>query len=151
RRVEEYLNQYPELRSSTDSLTEIVQQEYFVRSRHGEHPSAAELQSRFPNIDERRVLHTDECLLNTVAFNQSPVDTQRSADQPDDVARTGTIFFDTKKSGSTGAGSVSSGTGSNAPASAPASRPIAMGADPSHATVGESVMARSADKSAAAK
>lgn len=153
RRVEEYLSQYPELKSSTDSLTEIVQQEYFVRSRHGEHPSAAELQSRFPNIDERRVLHTDEYLLNTVAFNQSPVDTQRSADQAEDVARTGTIFFDTKKSGSTGAGSVSSemaSGSSSAPASgAAASQPAAKGSDPVHATRGESMAARSAERPAA--
>src|SRR5271156_5393747 len=36
RRVEDYLNQYPELRGNADSLTEMVQQEYSVRSRHGE-------------------------------------------------------------------------------------------------------------------
>src|SRR5262245_44667564 len=67
RRVEDYLKDYPEL-SSSDSLAEIVQQEYFLRSRGGENPSASELRSRFPSLDERRVLQTDEFLINTIAF-----------------------------------------------------------------------------------
>src|SRR5262245_16488357 len=51
RRVEEYLSDFPELSQNADALAEIVQQEYVLRSRGGEHASAADLHSRFPNLD----------------------------------------------------------------------------------------------------
>ncbi len=97
RRVEDYLKEYPELKSDQESLAEVVQQECYVRSKHGEHPSVDELRSRFPGLDERRVLQTDEYLLNTIAFGVSPLDTKISDDTPSSE-RTGTVFFDSKKS-----------------------------------------------------
>ncbi len=99
RRVEDYLKDYPELQQDGDSLAEIVQQEYFVRSRHGEHPSAKELSSRFPDLDQKRVLHTDEHLLNTIAFGINPTDTKMS-DDLSAAERTGTLMFDSRKAGS---------------------------------------------------
>jgi len=161
RRVEDYLNQYPELRASADSLAEIVQQEYFVRSRHGEHPGAAELQSRFPDLDQHRVLQSDEHLLNTVAFNESPVDTKLShgpsdVQHPDtqnsDIRRTGTVFFDSKKTGSTSTGSGSSLAGASgsvpsaASRAAPSVTPVSKPSAPRSAPVGESMLGRSAEK-----
>ena len=76
--MEDYLKEYPELKSSIDVLAEVVQQECFVRSKHGEQPNVDELHSRFPGLDERRVLQTDEYLLNTIAFGINPLDTHMS-------------------------------------------------------------------------
>jgi predicted Ser/Thr protein kinase len=101
RRVEDYLKDYPELQQDGDSLAEIVQQEYFLRSKNGEHPSAAELSSRFPDLDPRRVLHTDEQLMNTIAFGINPTDTKMSDDLLA-AERTGTVMFDSRKTGSSG-------------------------------------------------
>ncbi len=106
RRVEDYLNEYPELRQDGDSLAEIVQQEYFLRSKSGEHPSAAELKNRFPDLDQRRVLHTDEQLLNTIAFGIDPTDTHMS-DDLSAAERTGTVMFDSQKAGSSSGASAS--------------------------------------------
>ncbi|HEY2826936.1 MAG TPA: protein kinase [Pirellulales bacterium] len=155
RRVEDYLNQYPELRDSADSLTEIVQQEYLVRSQHGEHPSAAELQSRFPSLDERRVLHSDEQLLNTVAFNVSPVETHRSSDQAD-IQRTGTVFFDSKQASSTSAGGTSDFSPSSSGSSAAVSgsipaKPATRASEVGQATVGDSMASRLTEKAPASK
>jgi predicted Ser/Thr protein kinase len=106
RRVEDYLKDYPELKSSNDVLAEVVQQECFVRSKHGEQPNVDELHSRFPGLDERRVLQTDEYLLNTIAFGINPLDTHMSAEDSS-AERTGTVFFDSKKASSSASGSVS--------------------------------------------
>ncbi len=106
RRVEDYLKEYPELKSSNDVLAEVVQQECFVRAKHGEQPNVDELHSRFPGLDERRVLQTDEYLLNTIAFGINPLDTHMSAEDSS-AERTGTVFIDSKKASSSASGSVS--------------------------------------------
>ena len=113
RNIEAYLQEYPELRSNADSFAEIVQQEYFIRSRHGDQPTAAELGRRFPDIDQSRVLHSDEYMLNTIAFGVDAADTE-THDLPA-VDRTGTVIFDSKRvsgfvgpSTATGGSSVSS-------------------------------------------
>ncbi|HEY2880816.1 MAG TPA: protein kinase [Pirellulales bacterium] len=125
RRTEDYLREYPELECG-DFLPEIVQQEYFLRSRNGETPSAGELSSRFPSLDQRRVLHTDEYLLNTIAFGHSPDETQEFApgaaatnnpaavDANVDFDRTGTVMFDSKKLGDSAGGSTAGAKSLNA-------------------------------------
>src|SRR5262249_16680411 len=76
--------------------------------RSGDLPTASELRSRFPSIDEHRVLQSDEQLLNTIAFGISPDETQIFEPLPADTSsakaelqRTGTVIFDSKKSGGT--------------------------------------------------
>src|SRR5262245_19259354 len=76
RNIEAYLQEYPELRSNADSFAEIVQQEYFIRSRNGDQPTAAELSKRFPDLDSRRVLHSNEYMLNTIAFGVNAAETE---------------------------------------------------------------------------
>jgi predicted Ser/Thr protein kinase len=135
RRVEDYLNDYPELASS-DLLPEIVQQEYFLRSRSGEQPSASELRSRFPSLDERRVLQTDEFLINTIAFGVSPEETH--VFEPPSAERTGTVMFDSKKvSSSSGSGSSSMAASSGAAPGAATGQPQVTPLRQAH-TVGES-------------
>jgi hypothetical protein len=156
-RVEEYLTQFPELSQNADALTEIVQQEYLLRSRRGEHASAADLHSRFPNLDERRVLATDEFLINTIAFGVSP-DATLSFDAPaaTPIDRTGTMMFDSKAAGGSTQFPASDGTGTmdlsgSGRASASSVAPAAAKPSVSHTadTVGESSLGRAANQPAA--
>jgi predicted Ser/Thr protein kinase len=120
RNIEAYLQEYPELRQDADSFAEIVQQEYFIRSRHGDQPTAVELSKRFPDLDSRRVLHTNEYLLNTIAFGVEAAETE-SRDVPI-AERTGTVMFDSKQvSGSgTSTGGSSQGAGIRGTGASPA-------------------------------
>jgi len=157
RPVEEYLSQFPELSQNADTLAEIVQQEYLLRSRGGEHASAADLHSRFPDLDERRVLATDEFLINTIAFGISPDATQDFAvPTATPIDRTGTMMFDSKAAGggstqfpaSDGTGTMDlSGSGR---ASANSVAPSAAQPSVSHTadTVAESSLGRAASQSA---
>jgi hypothetical protein len=119
RNVEAYLQDYPELRSNTDSFAEIVQQEYLIRSRHGDQPTAAELGRRFPDVDQSRVLQSNEYLLNTIAFGVNAAETE-THDMPA-VDRTGTVMFDSKRvSGYVAPSTATGGSSVSSPSNTPA-------------------------------
>jgi serine/threonine protein kinase len=130
RRVEEYLRDYPELSASGDALADIVQQEFSMRSKAGEQPSVDELASRFPKLDKQRVLQSDEYLIKTQAFGDATEPTDDFA-ADNDIRRTGTVMFDSKRISSSNLLStpMSSGPGSNGTVDISTSGPVpGMGA-----------------------
>jgi Protein kinase domain len=96
RAVEDYLRDYPELSASSDGLADIVQQEFLMRSKTGEQPSVDELASRFPKLDKQRVLQSDEYMIKTQAFG-GPTEQTEDFAADNDVRRTGTVMFDSKR------------------------------------------------------
>ena len=80
----------------SDGFADIVQQEFLMRSKTGDQPSVNELASRFPKLDERRVLQSDEYLIKTLAFGGPTEQTQDFA-AITTFAATGTVMFDSKR------------------------------------------------------
>jgi predicted Ser/Thr protein kinase len=119
RRIEDYLREYPEL-SAGGSVEELVQQEYLVRSRHGEHPSMQELRSRFPQLDERKVLESEQVFAATIQFGVNPLETQQSQSESSPAGPSGTMVFDTA-----GASGSTAAPASSPPPKAPAAPPRA--------------------------
>ncbi len=152
RRVEDYLQEYPELSGSGPLSEELAQQEFLVRSRHGHTPSSDEFHSRFPSIDVQKLPQGEQAMVLTMNFGASPLETQildskpRSSSTASPTARaaravptldtnagtspdhSGTVDFDTaRKSSSTAGSSRSAASSVSAAPPAPAEAPKAIG------------------------
>ncbi len=115
RKLEHYLRDYPELGQGGVALEELVQHEFQLRSRHGDPPSDVELASRFPDLDPRRVLASEEAAVNTLPLGVNPLATKATASHSADQGPSGTIAIDATHNretlpASSAAGAARSGT-----------------------------------------
>ncbi len=92
--IEDYLREFPDIGDDRESVEELVQQECFVRSSLGEVPSAAELSSRFPRLDQSKLLDTEQEFVATLHFGVNPLETKLKGPATDDHQPGGTIPFD---------------------------------------------------------
>jgi serine/threonine protein kinase len=99
--VEEYIHEFPQLKSSDASVEDLVKQECLVRSRFGDEVSVDELASRFPQLDHQSVLSSgaETRIFGTLSFGFEALDTHRPVGVDDSVPG-GTVQLDSSKGGS---------------------------------------------------
>jgi predicted Ser/Thr protein kinase len=119
RRIEKYLGDYPELSASPAVIEDLLHQEYQVRSKNGSAPSVDELRSRFPNVDESRVVSGPQGMVATVNLSVQPLETKPFDSQASDQGPSGTVFYDSTKTKSSQTGSASGSSASPLSASSP--------------------------------
>jgi predicted Ser/Thr protein kinase len=89
--IEDYLQEFPELGEDKDSLEDLLQQECYVRSSVGDVPSAAELSSRFPRLNQRKLLDTEQGFVSTIHFGVNPLETKVKGPARDDSPPGGSV------------------------------------------------------------
>ncbi len=147
RKIEEYLQDYPELRQPSVAIEELLRDELQIRSRHGETVLPEELKSRFPYLESHKLFDTAQQIAGTLPFAVQPLETNRedthrdrsgnlagqgSTNDGSGDARSGTLVFDSRRNRDSTSDSRSSTANTRAPDSLPASgvRPAAASRQP---------------------
>ncbi len=78
--VERYLDEFSDIEFASDSVDELIAEEYRLRRRNGEEPSVEEFRRRFPNREIDRILDIDPN--STRAFDSGTERAGRPGDVP---------------------------------------------------------------------
>jgi serine/threonine protein kinase len=87
KRVEEYLEDFPELLQDAKATEELIRHELFVRSRRGEHPALEEYHHRFPDFDVALIVGSGDTYTFGIEGDTKKVSRRKDERIPETIGR----------------------------------------------------------------